>query len=65
MTFYEMLEPQNCTILINGSIIFKAWEKKLHEYVKSCPKCQTMNLQKPNFIDLHQDIAQTPQIWFC
>ena len=24
-------------------------------------KYQIMNLQKPHFIDLHQDIAQTPQ----
>ena len=36
--------------------------RKLHEYiVKSCYKCQIMNLQKSKFIELHQDIAQTPQ----
>ena len=35
--------------------------RKLREYVRSCHKCQIMNLQKPNFIDLYQDIAQTPQ----
>ena len=35
--------------------------RKLHEYVRSCYKCQIMNLEKPKFIDLYQDIAQTPQ----
>ena len=33
----------------------------MHLYVRSCHKCQIMNLQKPYFINLHQDIAQTPQ----
>ena len=35
--------------------------KKIHQYVRSCPKCQITNLLKPHFINLHQDIAQTPQ----
>ena len=39
---------------------FKGMRKKLHEYVRSCQKCQIMNLQKSIFIDLHQDITQTP-----
>ena len=33
--------------------------KKIHQYVRSCHKCQIMNLQKTHFIYLHQDIAQT------
>ena len=41
---------------------FQGMRRRLHEYVRSCYKCQIiMNLQKPNFIDLHEDIAQTPQ----
>ena len=40
---------------------FQGMRRKIHEYVTSCHKCQIMNLQKPHFIDLHQDIAQTPQ----
>ena len=40
---------------------FQATSRKLHQYMRSCHKCKIMNLQKPNFIDLHQDIAQTPQ----
>ena len=56
-----MLKPQNCTTFLNCSTVSKAWGAKLHEYVRSCHKCQIMNLPKPNFIDLHQDIAQTPQ----
>ena len=35
--------------------------RKLHQYVRSCHKCQIINLQKPHFIDIHQDIAQSPQ----
>ena len=38
---------------------FQGMRKKIHQYVRSCHKCQIMNLQKPHFIDLHQDIAQT------
>ena len=40
---------------------FQGMRRQLHEYVRSWHKCQIMNLQKPRFIDLHQDIAQTPQ----
>ena len=40
---------------------FKCMRKKLYAYMRSCHKCQIMNLQKPKFLDLHQDIAQTPQ----
>ena len=32
----------------------------MHQYGRSCYKCQIMNLQKPHFIDLYQDIPQTP-----
>ena len=35
--------------------------KMIHKYVRTCEKCQTMNLQKLNYISLHQDIGQTPQ----
>ena len=33
----------------------------MHQYVRSCHKCQIMNLQKPHCTNLHQDITQTPQ----
>ena len=39
----------------------KGMRRKLHEYMRSFHKCQIMNLQKPRFIDLHQDITQTQQ----
>ena len=35
--------------------------RKLHEYVRSYHRCQLVNLQKPRFINLSQDITQTPQ----
>ena len=38
---------------------FKGMRQKLHEYVRSCHKCQIMNLQKTKFIHPHQDITQT------
>ena len=31
------------------------------KYITTCEKCQIMNLQKPNYINLHQDITQTQQ----
>ena len=40
---------------------FQGMRKKIHQYVRSCQKCQIMNLQNPLCINLHQDIAQTPQ----
>ena len=40
---------------------FQGMWKEIHQYVRSCQKCQIMNLQKPHYINLHQDIAQTPQ----
>ena len=33
---------------------FQGMRRKIHQYVRSCHKCQIMNLQKPHFIDLHQ-----------
>ena len=39
---------------------FQGMRKRIHQYVRSCHKCQIMNLQKTHFIKLHQDIAQTP-----
>ena len=36
-------------------------QKTVNQYIRSCQKCQIMNLQKPNYINLHPDIAQTPQ----
>ena len=39
---------------------FQGMRKKIHQYVRSCHKCQIMNIQKPHFINL-QDIAQMPQ----
>ena len=35
--------------------------RKIYQYVRSCHKCQIINLQKTHFIDLHQNIVQTPQ----
>ena len=35
--------------------------KKIQQYIRSYHKCQIINLQKPHFINIHQDIAQTPQ----
>ena len=40
---------------------FQGMKKKIHQYVRSCHKCQIIYLQKAHFITLHQDIAQTPQ----
>ena len=40
---------------------FQGMWKEIHQYICSCQKCSIMNLQKPNYIYLHQDIAQTPQ----
>ena len=48
---YHFLKQLSC---------FKGMRRILHEYVRSCHKCQIMSLQNPRFIDLHQDIAQTP-----
>ena len=33
----------------------------MHQYVRLCHKCQIMNFQKPQFINLHQYIVKTPQ----
>ena len=35
--------------------------KRIQKYLKTCQKCQIMNLQKPNYINLNQEIVQTPQ----
>ena len=56
-----MLEPRNYTIFLKQLYYFKGVRKKLHEYVRFCHKCQIVSLQKPRFIDVHQDIAKTPQ----
>ena len=32
--------------------------KEIHQYIRSCKKCQIINLLKPHYINLHQDIAQ-------
>ena len=40
---------------------FQGMQKIIHRYVRTCQKCQIINLQKPNYINLHQGIAQTPQ----
>ena len=41
---------------------FQGMRKKIYQYGRSCHKCQIMNLQKKtHFINLHQDITQTPQ----
>ena len=36
-------------------------KKKINQYDRLCHTCQIMNLQTPHFINLHQDIAHTPQ----
>ena len=33
----------------------------IHKYIRTCQKYQIMNLQKPNYMNLHQEITQTPQ----
>ena len=38
--------------------------KIIHKYIRTYHKCQIMNIQKPNYIHLHQEIAQTPQDHF-
>ena len=40
---------------------FQGMQKTIHQYIRSHQKCQIMNLQKPNYIKLHQDTAQIPQ----
>ena len=40
---------------------FPKMRKTIHKYVRTCKKCQIMNLQKLNCINVHQEIAQTPQ----
>ena len=46
---------------IKSLYCFQGMRKKIHQYIRSCHKCQIMILQKPHFINLHQDIAQMPQ----
>ena len=36
-------------------------QETIHRYIRTCQKCQIMNLQKPNYINLHQDIVQILQ----
>ena len=33
----------------------------IHQYNRNSTKCQIMNLQKPNYINLHHDFAKRPQ----
>ena len=33
----------------------------IQKYVRTCKKYQIMNLQKPNYVSLHQEITQTHQ----
>ena len=40
---------------------FQGMRRKIHQYVRSCHKCQIMNLQTPHFIDSPQDTVQIPQ----
>ena len=40
---------------------FQGMWKIIHKNVRTCKKCQIMNLQKPNYINLHKEIAQTTQ----
>ena len=40
---------------------FQGMKKEIHQYIRSWHKCQIKNLQEPHFINLHQDIAKTPQ----
>ena len=34
--------------------------KIVHRYIRTCQKCQIVNLQKTNYINLHQHIIQIP-----
>ena len=51
---HDLLEHVGATKLYHFPkclIYFQSTRRKLHEYVRSCHKCQIMSLQKPNFID--------------
>ena len=39
---------------------FLNMRKTKHKYVRTCSKWQIMNLQRPHYTHLHQEIAQTP-----
>ena len=47
--------------LLKRLYYFQGMEKAINWYVRTCQKCLIINLQKPNYINLHEDIAQTPQ----
>ena len=40
---------------------FQGMRNKTHQYLRTCHKCQIMNVKRPHFINLHQDITETPQ----
>ena len=50
-----------CYHFIKMIYYFPNMRKAIHKYVRTCKTCQIMNLQKPNYINLHQDVAQTSQ----
>ena len=63
-TFHDSLGHVGATELYHifkSLYYFQGMWKTIHKYVRTCQKCQIMNLQKPNYINLHQDIAHTPQ----
>ena len=63
MHYMTPLELQNCIIFINIKRLYyfpDMW-KMIHNYVRTCKKCQIMNLQKLNYISLLQDITQIQQ----
>ena len=52
-----MLQPQNCTISLNGSTTFKAWEENYINLWGHATNVKLWIHKNTNFIDLHQDIA--------
>ena len=46
---------------INRLYYFPGMWKMIHKYIRTCQKCEIMNLQKPNYININQETAQTPQ----
>ena len=60
-TFSSVLVPKVLIKYLSHELYyFLTMRKTIHKYVRTFKKCQ-MNLQKPNYINLNQEIAQTPQ----
>ena len=56
-----MLEPPNYNVSSKGSITSRACRWKDTNTLDPVKNVKFMNLQKPHYINLHQDITHTPQ----